>query len=322
MDHERIILILDYLKKNTHKSDGVTISDIKKHLSNTYNLRSVAALTIRRDIDRLTTMGYHIDKTNGPHNTAYYILADHGFTFNEIRFLVDSVSINKFLSNEQKRRLINKFEGMCSEQEIRQLVSRISLNGCAAPSLDLIKNLEIIHQLISEKRRINFEYGHFDENGNMAYYDKDRKMIPGKVVYFAERFYLLCMDEHTKEPRTYRIDRMQKITGGDIVKLKCEFPQYDGFVADMFPPDYFETITLRVNKRLLDEMIEQFGKHANIQEKKKNEEWCSIRVRAGINRQFYLWLMRYGNNIQVLSPSKERAQFVAILKEMLLAYDE
>lgn len=322
MDHERIILILEYLAMNASNSNGVTISDIRSHLSNALNLRNVSPLTIRRDIDRLTTMGHHIIKTNGAHNTAYYVLKDNGFTFNEIRFLVDSVSINKFLSNEQKRRLIKKFEGMCSEKEIRQLVSRISLNGCASKSLNLIKNLEIIHQLISEKRRINFEYGHFDENGNMHYYYKDRQMLPCKVVYFGERIYLRCINEQTKEPRTYRIDRMRNITGGDIVKLKCVLPQYEGFVADMFPPDYFETITLRVKKILLDEMIEQLGKYADIREKKNNEEWCSIRVHAGINKQFYLWLMRYGDNIQVLSPPKERAQYAELLKEMLSAYND
>ena len=79
-----------------------------------------------------------------------------GFTFNEIRFLVDSVAINIFLNNEQLQRLFKKFEGLCSEAEVRKLVGRITLREVAPPSLDLLDNLECVHQIIAEKRKINF----------------------------------------------------------------------------------------------------------------------------------------------------------------------
>ncbi len=97
--------------------------------------------------------------------------------------------INSF-SMFRNRTLIKKFEGICSEEEVRQLISRISLNGRGSPSLDLLENLEKVHKLILEKRKINFEYGKFDVNGNINYYSKKREMIPGKVVYFDECFYL------------------------------------------------------------------------------------------------------------------------------------
>ena len=42
-------------------------------------------------------------KYNREHNTAYYALIDKGFSFNEIRFIVDSISINKFLTSKDCR---------------------------------------------------------------------------------------------------------------------------------------------------------------------------------------------------------------------------
>ena len=72
----------------------MTIRDIQNHLANNFGMDNVSVITIRRDIERLETMGYDIRKKNGAHNTAYYSLRGKGFTFNEIRFLVDSVSIN------------------------------------------------------------------------------------------------------------------------------------------------------------------------------------------------------------------------------------
>lgn len=322
MEHERIMLIYEYMSKNTDNPKGITIAEIQGFLARRANLRSVSAVTIRRDIDRLTSMGYDISKTNGAHNTAYYHMKGKGFTFNEIRFLVDSVSINKFLSIEQKQRLIGKFEGMCSESEIRQLISRISLNGRAAPSLDLLNNLEIIHRLISEKRRINFEYGHFDAKQDMNYYNKSREMIPVEVVYFRERFYLRCMNEQTDEPRTYRIDRMKNITGGTVTRKKVTLPKYDGFVADMFPPEYFETVTLKVKKFLRDEMIEQLGEFINLRDDFDDDEMCVVWFKAGINKQFFLWLMHYGDNVRLTAPEKEREMFVQELRKILGNYSD
>ena len=107
MDHERIIHILDYLSRYTDENRFVSISQIQDHLAVVCNLSRVKDVTIRRDLDRLTTMGNNIVKVNREHNKAYYALIDKGFSFNEIRFIVDSISINKFLTAAQKQQLIH-----------------------------------------------------------------------------------------------------------------------------------------------------------------------------------------------------------------------
>ena len=89
MEHERIIYILNYLSNYTSEKKKVTPGDIQEHLANEANLRDVSILTLRRDMARLMTVGYDIRRENGAHNTAYYYLVKQGFTFNEIRFIVD-----------------------------------------------------------------------------------------------------------------------------------------------------------------------------------------------------------------------------------------
>ena len=232
MDHERIIHILNYLTRATDEEHGVTISNIRDHLANSAGMYDVSVQTVRRDIERL--------ETNGAHNTVYYHLTNKSFTMGELRFLVDSVSINKYLSTRQKQELIKKFESMCSEAEIRQLISRIELNEAGRVPRDLLGNLDTIHKLISEKRRINFSYGKFDTHQQVTYYDKRRNMLPVKVIYMNERFYLRCFNEETGQLRTYRIDRMKIIKGGEVGSVKPpteEKPQ--GFVVNVFPPERF-----------------------------------------------------------------------------------
>lgn len=321
MDHERIIHILNYLTSATDENHGATVRDIQEHLARSTNLRDVSMLTVRRDIERLTDMGYDIRVEHGAHNTARYFLAGKGFTFNEIRFLVDSVTINKFLSARQKQELIKKFKIMCSEAEIRQLISRIELSDIGRIPRDLLGNLDTIHRLISEKRRIDFEYGKFDTAKQVKYYDKRREILPVKVVYMNERFYLRCFNEETGQFRTYRIDRMKNIRGGDVSRTKVPpLEKYEGFVVDVFPPERFETVTFKVRRYLLDEMIEQLGDTVSSREDLEDTAYAVVRAKCGINRQFYLWVMRYGDGLEITAPKAVRRAFAQELKSLSKKY--
>lgn len=320
MEHERILHILDYLTRCTNDTRSVTIREIQSYLSDNCNLRNVSPITIRRDIERLTASGHDIRVTHGAHNTARYRLRSNNFTFNEIRFLVDSVSINQFLTDWQKQQLIKKFEGLCSEAEVRQLISRIALNSQAAPSMDLLDNLDKVHSIISEGRKIHFEYGKYDVQRQVNYYKKSREMIPCRVIYFNERFYLKCLNEETGLLRTYRIDRMRRITAGEKSSRRAVLPEPEGVVLDIFEPERYEYVTLRVKRFLLDDMLEHFGRFGSVREDKSRPDWVEVRVKIGISQTFYQWVMRYGADMEILKPADIRSEFLRKMQEVLEIY--
>ena len=324
MEHERIICVYDYLSRFSDEDHYVSIRDIQEYVGNAGSLSYPSEVTIRRDIDRLTNMGNNIVKKSRDHNKAYYALIGKGFSFNEIRFIVDSISINKFLTAAQKQQLIKKFEGMCTDAEIRQLISRIKLNELCSPSLDLLENLDKIHRLIGERQKIDFEYGKYDEiRKRITYYSKKRDMLPVSVIYFHERFYLKCFNLADNNWRIYRVDRMKNITGGDECRISLPPEEKnEGFVTDMFAPERFANVTLRVKKYLLDEMRESFGNFASIKPDDDDNNYVHIHVHVGINQKFYLWLMQYGSGVELVSPAKERAEFLDEVRNMLGAYPE
>ena len=209
---------------------------------------------------------------------------------------------------------------MCSDAEITKLISRIKLNSKAAPSLDLLKNLELLHIAISENRRVDFDYGKHDVFQNMNYYQKKRSIVPVSVVYFNERFYLRCYDEQNDDMRTYRVDRVNKVKLGDKAEQHYKDKKPDGFIADMFPPEYFETVTLRVKRYLYDEMLEQLGKDISSRDDFDDKDSVIVRVKVGINKQFFLWLMRYGDGLELIAPQKERDRFISELKKVMDKY--
>ena len=267
----------------------------------------------------MQTTGHNIQITHGPHNRAEYYLIRSGFTFNEIRFIVDSVSINKFLSPLQKQRLIKKFEGLCSAEEVHQLISRIALNSQAAPDANLLDNLEKVHRIISQKRKINFEYGKYDIHKQIHYYSKRRNLLPCKVIYSNERFYLKCMDEETGAVRTYRIDRMKYIKAGKQTEKKAVLPRPDGVVLDIFEPEEFVFVTLRIKKFLLDDMLEQLGNYASVLEDTRPES-VLVRAKIGIGHGFYRWVLKYGADMEIISPDSVRTEFYKRLSEVMNLY--
>lgn len=61
MNGERIILIQEYLQRNTDENRSVTIRDIQNELARG-GIENVSPITIRHDIDRLSNMGYDISE--------------------------------------------------------------------------------------------------------------------------------------------------------------------------------------------------------------------------------------------------------------------
>ena len=144
-----------------------------------------------------------------------------------------------------------------------------------------------------------------------------------RVVYFNERSYLKCYNEADERWRIYRVDRMRSIVGGDVSHTRLpKEKKPEGFVTDMFDPEYFEYVTLKVKRYLLDDMLEHFGDYASISPYSKTDESVTITVHVGVNQRFFLWVMSYGDGIELLSPMKTRSQYLAEVRKMLGAYPE
>ena len=121
--------------------------------------------------------------------------------------------------------------------------------------------------------------------------------------------------------------RRRSIVDGDVSQTRLpKEKKPEGFVTDMFEPEYFEYVTLRVKRYLLDDMLddmlEHFRDYASISPYSETDESVTITVHVGINQRFYLWVMSYGDGIELLSPVKTRSEYLAEVRKMLGAYPE
>ncbi|SDA32849.1 hypothetical protein SAMN02910447_03597 [Ruminococcus sp. YE71] len=51
-------------------------------------------------------------------------------------------------------------------------------------------------------------------------------------------------------------------------------------------------------------------------------KFLSSAQNAGINRKLYLWIMQYGDGVELVAPAKERAEYLNEVRKMLGAYPE
>jgi len=143
------------------------------------------------------------------------------------------------------------------------------------------------------------------------------------VVYTAERFYLKVIVGDTGNVRNYRIDRMKDITAGERVDIMPKLSKAEGFSADIFVPEVYEDVQLRVKRVLLDDMIEQLGNYAHVREDETDpENYILVRAKMGISHGLYRWIMKYGADMEVLAPETLRQEMAKRLHEAYQQYEK
>ena len=101
---------------------------------------------------------------------------------------------------------------------------------------------------------------------------------------------------------------MKRITQGEQTAVKANIPRPDGIVLDIFEPDAFDFVTLRIKRFLLDDMLEQFGSYATVLNDPDPDK-VLIRAKIGIGHGFYRWVMKYGQDMEIVSPENVRQEF-------------
>jgi predicted DNA-binding transcriptional regulator YafY len=67
-------------------------------------------------------------------------------------------------------------------------------------------------------------------------------------------------------------------------------------------------------------MLEQFGRYAICRDDEENPDCVIIRVKIGISQSFCRWVMKYGSNIEIISPENIRKMFCEELEKVSEIY--
>lgn len=296
----RALLIYEILKKNTNNINKLTINELMDELkSEGYN---VTRNTVKSDINSLIDARYNIIEEKCRSNTSCYYYESE-FTIEECRIILDSLYSNKFIRNDYKRNIKEKILSNISHRDRIILRNSIVTESIDTGGIDVTKNLFVLHKIISDKKVIGFTNITRDTNKKIIEKKKVEYFIPKEIYYYNDRYYLIGFNE-TQEIRHYRIDRLARIVSKEYHdnNEKIDLKDYGLINFDMFGAEKVERVELKVNKSLINSVIEKFGDRVCIHKCLEDEDCFIFSILVGVNRGLVRWILKQGAEAKVIYP--------------------
>ena len=300
MGIDRTIFLLELLKKKTNNKNKLTISKLIDLLKiQGYN---VTRNTVKSDINLLIDNGYNIIETKCRSNTSRYYYESE-FSVEECRIILDSLYSNKFIRNNYKRKIKEKILSNISYIDRAVLRNSVITETIDTGGIDVTRNLFVLHNAIIERKIIEFINATRDTDKKIIEKKKVECFIPKEIYYYNDRYYLIGFNE-AQEIRHYRIDRLSKIISREFHdnKEKIDLKDYGLINFDMFGAEKVERVELKVNKSLINSVIEKFGDRVDIHKCLEDEDYFIFSVLVGINRGLVRWILKQGAEAKVIYP--------------------
>ncbi|MCR4856457.1 MAG: WYL domain-containing protein [Erysipelotrichaceae bacterium] len=242
------------------------------------------------------------------HKKGYY-LSSRSFTKGEVYTLCNAIHASNFISQEQSDILISKLIGTLSRWGQSEYHDEVyKPNNKKSDNDALLENIEITSAAINSNKKLSFFYmhHHIDNKRGLELDITTQKLVtiePRYICFVDGRPYLIAQGRKGSNYTHYRIDRMCFV---EISEEKCIIPfnRIDAYeYADnnlfMFSGEK-TTVKIKCHKRVLDAMIDIFGKEIIIQ--KHNDDYYIFSVTVSSNGIVFL-AQQYLDAIEVISPS-------------------
>ena len=344
-------LVLEYLRKYSDENNPEKMEDIIAFLNN--NGIDAERRSIYRDIEEINKVALMIEEdctieeaedmlfddeegalklvVYDKHKKAYYV-QHRKFDLMDIKLLAECVYSAKFVAEGQAKRLVDVVCDFVSEAEAEKirhdafLIDRIKTNNKS-----VLFNISTINEAMSNKvegqphipEKITFKYLKYSIDDLKSQVERRHgekyKVSPYKLLISDANYYLLAFDDKTQKMMTYRVDRMKDVsfTGeareGEEEFKKIDLKTYTQRVFSMFGGDP-KTVSFRCINKLLDVMIERFGKEASYV--KVDDRHFIVSAKVEISNQFFGWVLGFGKEVKLIAPDDVVEKFKAYLDKV------
>ena len=316
----KILYILDYLQKNSHREHPVRAAELIAMLESEHDI-SCDRKTIYSDIAALQEYGVDIVSLPGK-NGGYYI-ASRNFELPELKLLIDAVQSSRFLTEKKSRELIGKLCSQCSVHDARLMRRDVLVSGRVKSMNETIYyNVDAIQEAIAQNRQITFRYFDWDLGGKRKYRERDYQASPYGLCQDNENCYLLA-----HSPRhgvtSYRVDRMTDIRLTEENRIPC--PELTGKALAEHANRLFQmysgeetTVKLRFHRSLINVVVDRFGR--DILLIPDDETHFVFTVNVAVSPMFLSWVIGFGSKAQILYPQSVIDQCTQLCREAMEQY--
>ena len=313
------LLVLDILRENSDENHILSVKDIQALLEARYGL-VLERRAIYSNLEILAQQGYEISdfKDNGK---GYYLVSRQ-FDKGEVLLLCNAIHASHFISQKQSKKLIDALLATQSKYDQKEFTDKVYMpNPQKTENKQLMFNVEIVSEAIRERKMLQFTY---------LKYGKDKKLVarrpepylvePRYIVYADSKAYMIVTSPQHDGFTHYRLDKVADaiILNEKSRKLPKDMDAYEYARNKLFMySGEMETVTLRCDEKIMDQMIDIFGTEMNIAF--GDDGFFTINVKTSETGALYL-AQQFMEYIEILNPVELREQFKANLKNAVKKY--
>ncbi|MDR0405655.1 MAG: WYL domain-containing protein, partial [Clostridiales bacterium] len=236
--------------------------------------------------------------------------------------LADAVYSSSFIPERATKDLIQKLQATQSEHFSRRIKSMTFVKpDVKTANRELFYSIEMLDDAVSRGVRARFDYLRYDLNKTLVPRREEKYTVsPYAIVWANEKYYLICYYGKYGAISHFRIDKIKSIelTTEKAVPLPKGFSPYDYAKASIYMyGNEIARITLLCDMKILDDVIDRFGKDAAITPFGKDRFKATVRATADGIR---FWALQYLQFCEVLTPVGLRRDIAGIIKNGVEKY--
>lgn len=295
---DRTLLLARILQEETDEKHPLSMAAILEKLGQ----QGVTAgrKSLYRDIAALRKHGWAVAFRPGQQGGWY--LSSRTFSPEELRTLIDAVSVYRWLDREKREVLVEKLTGLAARPQRPALQRPVSVHRRSAAQPEQVQAaVDRIHAALQAQRALSFLPVQY-EAGSRQKVGSTRCIISPKGLLWAqETYHLLAWDHRDKALRLYRPDRMADLRS---TGLPAQGPEADTDLWNTAPfgldPARKERVRLRFGQAIAGEVLDRFGGDiAPV----PDEECFLLTTDVVVGAEFWGWMASHGDWAEVLAPA-------------------
>lgn len=310
-----ILYVYKILKKYTDAEHSLTVNQIAEKISEEFG-ETISGRTVRRNFNVLMEkFNLSIEQVE---NRYYLDYEDYDLDFSEVRCLVDLIQYSNFIDDSFAKELANKLIHHLNENEQKDFAGyQKYTRNTKTTNKEVFYTIKLLVEAMQEKKYIHFDYYKYNVHKEFKF-RKAFYLFPLIILCDIGQYYLVAADQD-KSLFYFRLDRIKNLEIKDGIPLKIPKQQLEDYIQStvgMYGGKQ-EHVKAKISMRLLDDVIDQFGKDAKIAE--YNNEF--FLMDANVNLEgFKQWALRHIEKVDVLEPSHFKNEITHILEESLKRY--
>ncbi|UQX54730.1 hypothetical protein M5V91_02525 [Cytobacillus pseudoceanisediminis] len=164
---QRMLKLMEILREQTDEENEYTLDDITECFKKEYGPDvKLNKNSLRDDIEHLIEAKFDItinqEKEGMP---KFYSHQYRLFELYELRMLIDAVASARFITKDETKQLIRKIKKLTSLHHAKKLHNEILIDSSVKSESKLVRlAINDLHEAISERRIVTFQYGRYNLN--------------------------------------------------------------------------------------------------------------------------------------------------------------